>query len=44
MSAIGMTISWEMTNHYSVDANYTHPGGPIWDGEKIVIDKPVLEE
>jgi hypothetical protein len=39
-----MTISREMSNFESVDDNYTHPGGPIWDGEKVVADKPVLEE
>ncbi|KAF2691079.1 lytic polysaccharide monooxygenase [Lentithecium fluviatile CBS 122367] len=40
----GMTLSWEMGNQYSVDANYSHPGGPLWDGEKLVPDKPVIGE
>jgi hypothetical protein len=39
-----MTISRDMSNRLSVDADYTHPGGPIWDGEKLVPDAPILEE
>jgi hypothetical protein len=36
-----MTISRDMTSRQVVDKGYTHPGGPLWDGEKLVIDKPV---
>ncbi|KAF2118757.1 glycosyl hydrolase family 61-domain-containing protein [Lophiotrema nucula] len=39
--APGMTTTYEMYNMQSLDANYTYPGGDLWDGEKFVEDKPV---
>jgi hypothetical protein len=30
-----------MAEKRSIDANYTYPGGPLWDGEKLVEDKPI---
>lgn len=32
-----------MDDQISLDANYTYPGGDLWDGEKYVVDKPVPE-
>jgi len=28
----------------TMSPNYTFPGGPLWDGGKLVIDKPVYKE
>ncbi|KAF2280138.1 uncharacterized protein EI97DRAFT_429896 [Westerdykella ornata] len=39
--APGMVTSSEMANRLQLDANYTYPGGPLWDGEKFIEDKPV---
>jgi hypothetical protein len=40
--AKGMTTSWEMMNQQKLDENYTYPGGPLWTGEELVLDKPVV--
>jgi hypothetical protein len=37
-----MTTSLEMYQLKKVDTNFTYPGGPLWDGEKLVEDRPVL--
>lgn len=37
---VGMTLSPNMYNLQSVDQGYTYPGGPIWDGEKLIADQP----
>ena len=37
-----MTTSYEMYSTLSLDANYTYPGGDLWDGEKLVVDKPIV--
>lgn len=33
-----------MLNMQSVDANFTYAGGPLWNGETLVVDKPVMVE
>jgi hypothetical protein len=38
----GMTTSWEMLNQEKLDENYTYPGGLLWTGEELVLDKPVV--
>jgi len=38
----GMTTSFDMYYLKKVDANFTYPGGQLWDGEKLIEDKPVL--
>jgi hypothetical protein len=38
----GMQMSDEMGRMRSVDEGYVYPGGGIWDGEKIVVDRPDL--
>ncbi|CAI6333745.1 unnamed protein product [Periconia digitata] len=40
----GMTTSWDMLNNQKLDENYTYPGGPLWNGEDLVVDKPVVLE
>ncbi|KAF1994663.1 hypothetical protein P154DRAFT_613009 [Amniculicola lignicola CBS 123094] len=40
--APGMTTSWEMVNNMQLDDNYTYPGGPLWDGERLIVDEPVI--
>lgn len=40
----GILTSRDMLNMWSVDANFSYPGGPLWDGEKLVVDKPVIVE
>lgn len=37
-----MATSIEMYNQKSVDADYEYPGGPLWNGETLVQDKPPL--
>ncbi|KAF2742262.1 lytic polysaccharide monooxygenase [Sporormia fimetaria CBS 119925] len=39
----GMTTSGDMLDFKSLDANYTYPGGLLWDGEKMNIDSPYFE-
>jgi hypothetical protein len=36
----GMQMSIEMYRSQKVDAGYVYPGGPLWDGEQLVEDKP----
>lgn len=38
----GMTTSLDMYNNKKIDDNYTYPGGPLWNGETLVVDKPDL--
>jgi hypothetical protein len=35
-----MTTTWEMGNGYKLDEGYVYPGGPLWDGENLIDDKP----
>jgi len=37
-----METSLEMYNGKKLDDNYEYPGGPLWDGEKLTVDKPVV--
>jgi hypothetical protein len=37
----GMETSVEMSQFEKIDEGYEYPGGPLWDGEKMVVDKPV---
>ena len=39
---IGMTTSLEMYRLQKIDENFTYPGGPLWDGVKLVVDKPSI--
>jgi hypothetical protein len=34
----------DMYNGQSLDPEYTYPGGDLWDGDKFVVDKPVVSE
>ncbi|KAF2004387.1 hypothetical protein P154DRAFT_572046 [Amniculicola lignicola CBS 123094] len=34
----GMQTSLEMYNNQKVDEGYVYPGGPLWDGEKLIED------
>ncbi|KAH8593305.1 glycosyl hydrolase family 61-domain-containing protein [Bisporella sp. PMI_857] len=36
----GMETSRDMYYGNLVDEGFQYPGGPIWDGEKLVVDKP----
>lgn len=36
-----MTQSRAMFNRETLDEGYTYPGGPLWDGEKLIEDKPI---
>lgn len=35
-----MLTSLEMYRMQSIDEGYVYPGGPLWDGENLVQDKP----
>lgn len=37
----GMETSSEMAAFERIDEGYEYPGGPLWDGEKMIVDKPV---
>jgi len=37
-----MEISYEMYKYEKIDEDYEYPGGPLWDGEKLIIDKPII--
>ncbi|KAF2791623.1 lytic polysaccharide monooxygenase [Melanomma pulvis-pyrius CBS 109.77] len=39
--APGMTTSQQMYNLKKLDSNFTYPGGPLWDGQKLIEDKPI---
>jgi hypothetical protein len=36
----GTQFSEAMNNFKKVDSDYIYPGGPLWDGEKLVQDRP----
>ncbi|CAI6340687.1 unnamed protein product [Periconia digitata] len=36
----GTLMSRDMQNFQKVDEDYEYPGGPLWDGEKLVQDRP----
>jgi hypothetical protein len=36
----GMRTSLAMYREQSLDEGYVYPGGPLWDGEELVQDKP----
>ncbi|KAI3336514.1 glycosyl hydrolase family 61-domain-containing protein [Xylariaceae sp. AK1471] len=38
----GMRWTWEMNNGLVVDDDWVYPGGPLWNGEQLVVDKPML--
>ncbi|KAF2684553.1 lytic polysaccharide monooxygenase [Lentithecium fluviatile CBS 122367] len=38
----GMQMSQGMHDSRKVDEGYVYPGGDLWDGEKLVVDKPDL--
>lgn len=38
-----MTTSSLMHANRKLDANYSYPGGPLWDGEKLIEEKMVSE-
>ncbi|KAF2875390.1 glycosyl hydrolase family 61-domain-containing protein [Massariosphaeria phaeospora] len=38
----GMTTTMDMMENKKLDENYTYPGGPLWDGDKVLVDKPVV--
>ena len=38
----GMTTSMDMNRLQKIDENFTYPGGPLWNGVKLVEDKPVI--
>ncbi|KAI1284704.1 glycoside hydrolase [Xylaria sp. FL0933] len=40
-SSPGMTVSEDMHYGRTMDEDFVYSGGPLWDGEKLVIDKPV---
>lgn len=37
----GMATTQAMYNNRELDANYTYPGGKLWNGKEAVVDKPV---
>jgi hypothetical protein len=39
----GMHESDDQSMQLSVDEDYVYPGGPLWDGENLVQDKPLLK-
>jgi hypothetical protein len=38
--SLGMATTLQMYRSEVLDANYTYPGGKLWDGEKAVVDRP----
>ncbi|KAH8196752.1 hypothetical protein TruAng_009071 [Truncatella angustata] len=38
----GMAITLAMYRDTDVDAAYVYPGGPLWDGENLVQDRPTV--
>jgi hypothetical protein len=38
----GMMPSLDQYNRKTVDKDYVYPGGRLWDGEKLVEDKPFV--
>jgi len=38
----GLQMNADMAGMRSVDDDYVHPGGRIWDGEEMVVDRPDL--
>lgn len=39
----GMQVSPEMYDYKKIDNDYEYPGGPLWDGEKLVKDVPLVK-
>lgn len=37
-----MQVSPEMYYYEKIDKDYEYPGGPLWDGEKLVKDAPSI--
>ena len=37
-----MLVSWDMTQGKKLDLDFVYPGGPLWDGETLVQDRPVI--
>lgn len=37
----GMATTLEMYRNHVLDPDFVYPGGPLWDGETLVQDKPV---
>jgi len=37
-----MTTSLEMYRLQKIDESFTYPGGPLWDGVKLIDDKPII--
>lgn len=37
---LGMATTQDMYNNRDLDANYTYPGGMLWTGREVVVDKP----
>jgi len=35
-------MSADMLSLLTVDDNYTYPGGLLWDGVNLVVDKPKI--
>jgi hypothetical protein len=40
MMCAGTLMSEAMQNFQKVDEDYEYPGGPLWDGKKLVQDRP----
>lgn len=34
-------LNVDIFGKFKLDDNYTYPGGQLWDGEKLIDDKPI---
>lgn len=39
----GMTTNMAMGWGWALDPTYVYPGGPFWDGERLIEDKPMVD-
>jgi hypothetical protein len=39
---LGMVTTLSMSRGQSLDANFTYPGGPLWNGVSLADDKPSI--
>lgn len=43
LTSEGMAITASMYGDKTIDESYVYPGGPLWDGESLVQDKPTVD-
>ncbi|KAI1429620.1 glycoside hydrolase [Xylaria sp. FL1777] len=40
-SSPGMMVSEDMHYGRTIDEDFVYPGGPLWDGERLIVDRPI---